>query len=177
MYSGLLSEPIHYSFLNPSETITSEKNAQQINEMHRNCKACSQHWSTERAGFFCMTVPHCALAQLTFQKLNKLGCDVLPHLPYSPAAAATAKSLQSCPILCDPISGSPPGSDLLPNDYHFFKHLDDFLQGKCFHNQQEAENAFQEFAESQSMDFYAAGINQLISCWQKCVDCNGSYFD
>ena len=52
---------------------------------------------------------------------------------------------QSCPILCDPISGSPPGSDLLPNDYHFFKHLDDFLQGKCFHNQQEAENAFQEF--------------------------------
>ena len=25
-------------------------------------------------------------------------------------AAATAKSLQSCPILCDPIGGSPPGS-------------------------------------------------------------------
>ena len=28
----------------------------------------------------------------------------------SPAAAATAKSLQSCPTLCDPIDGSPPGS-------------------------------------------------------------------
>ena len=26
------------------------------------------------------------------------------------AAAAAAKSLQSCPILCDPINGSPPGS-------------------------------------------------------------------
>ena len=25
------------------------------------------------------------------------------------AAAATAKSLQSCPTLCDPIDGSPPG--------------------------------------------------------------------
>ena len=25
------------------------------------------------------------------------------------AAAAGAKSLQSCPILCDPIDGSPPG--------------------------------------------------------------------
>ena len=25
-------------------------------------------------------------------------------------AAATAKSLQSCPTLCDPIDGSPPGS-------------------------------------------------------------------
>ena len=28
-----------------------------------------------------------------------------------------------------------------------------------------------------STDFYATGINKLISCWQKCVDCNGSYFD
>ena len=28
----------------------------------------------------------------------------------SPAAAATAKSLQSCPTLCDPIDSSPPGS-------------------------------------------------------------------
>ena len=38
--------------------------------------------------------------------------DSLPmsHLPKS--AAAAAKSLQSCPILCDPIDGSPPGSSV-----------------------------------------------------------------
>ena len=29
---------------------------------------------------------------------------------YTTAAAAAAKSLQSCPTLCDPIDGSPPGS-------------------------------------------------------------------
>ena len=29
------------------------------------------------------------------------------------AAAATAKSLQSCPTLCDPTDGSPPGSAVL----------------------------------------------------------------
>ena len=29
---------------------------------------------------------------------------------WSPAAAAAAKSLQSCPTLRDPIDGSPPGS-------------------------------------------------------------------
>ena len=28
------------------------------------------------------------------------------------AAAAAAKSLQSCPIMCDPIDGSPPGSSI-----------------------------------------------------------------
>ena len=33
------------------------------------------------------------------------------HKPtWSGLAAAAAKSLQSCPTLCDPIDGSPPGS-------------------------------------------------------------------
>ena len=31
---------------------------------------------------------------------------------FSYCAAATAKSLQSCPTLCDPIDGSPPGSPI-----------------------------------------------------------------
>ena len=30
-----------------------------------------------------------------------------------PAAAAAAKSLQSCPTLCDPVDGSPPASPVL----------------------------------------------------------------
>ena len=30
------------------------------------------------------------------------------------AAAAAAKSLQSCPTVCDPIDGSPPGSPAIP---------------------------------------------------------------
>ena len=33
------------------------------------------------------------------------------HVP-DIAAAAAAKSLQSCPTLCDPIDGSPPGSSV-----------------------------------------------------------------
>ena len=32
------------------------------------------------------------------------------YVPLSQYAAAAAKSLQSCPTLCDPIDGSPPGS-------------------------------------------------------------------
>ena len=34
----------------------------------------------------------------------------MSHYLYSKLAAAAAKSLQSCPTLCDPIDGSPPGS-------------------------------------------------------------------
>ena len=36
-------------------------------------------------------------------------CWTLTHV-FVAAAAAAAKSLQSCPTLCDPIDGSPPGS-------------------------------------------------------------------
>ena len=36
----------------------------------------------------------------------------IPHSLLHLAAAAAAKSLQSCPTLCDPIVGSPPGSPI-----------------------------------------------------------------
>ena len=41
--------------------------------------------------------------------MNKLKPMDVPQLG-STAAAAAAKSLQSCPTLCDLIDGSPPGS-------------------------------------------------------------------
>ena len=34
----------------------------------------------------------------------------MENIPVASLAAAAAKSLQSCPTLCDPIDGSPPGS-------------------------------------------------------------------
>ena len=114
----------------------------------KNCNACSQYWSTEWAQV--STTSPDRVTQL-LQKLNELDYKVLPLPPYSP--------------------------DLSPTNYHIFKHLNNFLQGKCFHNQQAAENAFQELVKSWSTDFYATGINKLISHWQICVDCNGSYFD
>ena len=46
-------------------------------------------------------------------KLNELVFEVLPHLPYL--------------------------RDLSPTNYHFFKHLNNFFQGKHFHNQQDAK--------------------------------------
>ena len=49
-------------------------------------------------------------------QLNELGYEVLPHSPYSP--------------------------DLSQTNYHFFKHLNNFLLLKCSYNQEEAENAF-----------------------------------
>ena len=41
---------------------------------------------------------------------HKFGVLCFVDLSYVYAAAAAAKSRQSCPTLCDPIDGSPPGS-------------------------------------------------------------------
>ena len=87
------------------------------------------------------------VAQPTLQKLNELGC-LISHI-YLTSCQLTATSSSIVTTFCKVV-----------------KHLD---------NQQQAENAFQEFIESRSTDFYTTGINN--SHWQKCVDGNGSYFD
>ena len=140
---------IHYSFLNPSKIITSEKYAQQIDEIHQKLQ-CLQLALFNRTGPILLHHITCPLiAQPTFQKLNELGYGLLPHLPCSP--------------------------DLSPTDYHFFKHLNNFLQGRCFHNQEYTENAFQEFVEFERANFYATGIN-LFPIGKNVLICNGSYF-
>ena len=93
---------IHYSFLNPGEIITSEKYAQHINEIHWKLQ-CLQPALVNRMSPVIPhdnTWPH--VVQPTLPKLNELDYQVLPHLPYSP--------------------------DLLPTNYHFFRHLNNFLQ-------------------------------------------------
>ena len=49
---------------------------------------------------------HIYMIQLKFKnEIVVFGCFL-----FNLAAAAAAKSLRSCPTLCDPIDGSPPGS-------------------------------------------------------------------
>ena len=141
---------IHYSFWNPSEIMTSEKSAEQIDEMHWKLPHL-QLVLVNRRDPILHDNPRPHSTQQMFQNLNQSGHEVFPRLPYSP--------------------------DLLPTDSHLFKHLDNFLQGKHLHNHQEGENAFQEFTEFWSMDFYATGMKEVISCWEKCINCSSSYFD
>ena len=146
------SDPLQWdSILNPRETITSEKYAQQINEMHQKLQRLQLALVNRKCPVLLHNNAQPQATQPTLQKLNELGYKVLPHPPYSCHHS--------------------------PTIYHFFKHLDNFFQGKHFHNHQETENAFQEFVKSWSMDFYTIGISKLISHWQNCVNCNGSYFD
>ena len=76
------------------------------------------------AQFFSTTIPELLITPSMLQKLNELGYEVFPRPPYS--------------------------SDLSPTNYHFFKHLNNFLPGRYFHKQQNAENVFQEIIKSWS---------------------------
>ena len=136
---------IHYSFLNPGKTITSEKCAQQVDEVHWKLQCLQRHWSIEKIQcLICLTTQGHITNAL---KVQQIGLQTFAS------------------------------SAILPTDYDFFKYLDNFLQQKCFYDQQEAENSFQQFIESWSTHFYATGISKLIFCWQKFVDCYGSYFN
>ena len=74
---------IHYNFLNPSKIITSEKYAQQIDEMHWKLQRL-QPALVNRMGPVLHDNTQLRVIQPTFQKLNGLGYEVLPYLPYSP---------------------------------------------------------------------------------------------
>ena len=142
---------IHYSFLNAGETITAEKYCQQMDEMHQ--KLQQQHPAfVKRKGPILLhdnAWPH--VAKLTLHKLNELGYETLPHPLYS--------------------------LELSPTNYHFFKHLDNFLHEKCFKYLSDIKNAFSDFIATRTQDFYVTGINTLVLRWQKCVDSDGAYFD
>ena len=50
--------------------------------------------------------------------------------------------------------------NLLPTDYLFFKHLNNFFRQKCFKIQSSTENFFNDFIASKTKEFYVTAINK-----------------
>ena len=111
---------IHYSSLNSMKPLHLRSMLSKSMRCTENSNACSLHWSTEWAQFF-MTMPNRTLHNERFQSWMSWAMKFcLTHHVHLTSHQLTTT----------------------------FKHLNNFLQGKCFHNQQEEENAFQEFTES-----------------------------
>ena len=72
----------YYSFLNPSKTITSEKSAQQVDEIYQKLQ-CLQLALVNRKGPVLLHNVWLHITQPTFQKLYELGYRVLPYPPHS----------------------------------------------------------------------------------------------
>ena len=113
---------IHYSFLNTGETVTSEKYAQQIDEPHGKLQCLQPALVNRKAQFFSMTKP-----------------DSMSHNQYF--KSWTNWAMRFCLIHHIHVTSH----QLTTTSSSIY--LDKLLQGKCFHKQQEAENAFQEFSK------------------------------
>ena len=95
---------IHYSFLNPGETITSEKYAHKIDGMHWKLQCLPLALVNGNGPFLHNAQPH--VHNRSFR--SWINWAMKFYLPCS--------------------------CDLSSTDNHFFKHLHNILQGKCFHN-------------------------------------------
>lgn len=86
--------------------------------------------------------PHTFLA--TRIKLLELGWKVMSHSPYSP--------------------------DFAPSNYHLFRNLQNFLNGKNFSNNDDLKSHLVEFFADEGQKFYERGIMKLPERWQKVIE-------
>ena len=93
--------------------------------------------------------PHTAAK--TLAKIEDLGWKLLTHPPYSP--------------------------DLAPSDFHLFGPLKESMKGIHFQTDEKVKAAVSNWLRTQSTEFYAKGIDNLISRWNKCVAKEGDYVE
>ena len=115
-----------------------------------NCNSCSQHWSTERTQFFSMTMPkHMSHTQHFKSWMHwAMKFHFICHIHLTSRQLTTTSS-SIWTIFCrENASTTSSRQKILSKSCQILKY-----------------------------EFCATGINKLISCWQKRVDCNGSYSD
>ena len=100
---------IHYSFLRTGETITAEKYCQYIDEMHEKLKIIRPSLVNRHGPILLHDNARPHTSYKTIAKLNELKYEILQHPAYSP--------------------------DFSPTDFHFFKHLEQFLRAKQYENE------------------------------------------
>jgi [histone H3]-lysine36 N-dimethyltransferase SETMAR len=147
----ILSTPVYYKFLDQGCSINAEVYCSELEEVNTILRDKKPGLINQRGPILLHDNARPHTAQMTLQKLNDFGFEILPHPPYSP--------------------------DLSPTDYHLFKHLDHFLRHKQFATKGDIEKVFEKFLGSRSPGFFWDGINNLISRWKKCLDAHGAYFD
>ena len=131
----------HYTFLNFSKTVTSEEYAQQTNEMHWKptpSASFGQHKAPSSSPQQCLTTLHTTSAS----KDEKIGFYLSLQSFISSAAFTWPLANQSATTVTNLSSTIWPLANQSPTLTTSSSISATFLEGKYFHNQQNAENAF-----------------------------------
>jgi hypothetical protein len=65
----------------------------------------------------------------------------------------------------------------VPSDFNLFLHLKTFLGGWRCHNDNEVKEAINTWFASQAATFYDAGIQKLVTHYDKCLNNGGNYVE
>lgn len=60
-------------------------------------------------------------------------------------------------------------AELAPNDYHFFRNLDNFLRGQKINSYVAVKTAFKELIDFRTLIFFRKGLNELPMELRKCI--------
>lgn len=88
---------------------------------------------------------------LAMATIRDCGYELVPHPPYSP--------------------------DLAPSDFHLFPKMKKALAGRHFASDNDVIDAVGSFLESQTKEFFYAGIMALQHRWRKCSAIEGDYVE
>ena len=134
-----------WELLSRNETVTSELYCKQLERLADNLKG-----KQDRVYFLHDNArPH--TSNVTNEKLQTLGWQMVPHLAYS--------------------------SDLAPSDYHLFRSMAHFVDESKFEDEDEVESAVSGYFESLSLEFFQKGIYSLPERWRQVVLNNGAYIE
>ena len=132
--------PITISFLERGNTVNSENYCELLTQVKKDIK--NKRRGLQSRGVILLqdnARPHTAAR--TLAKIEDLGWKLLTHPPYSP--------------------------DLAPSDFHLFGPLKESMKGIHFQTDEEVKAAVSNWLRTQSTEFYAKGIDNLISRWNK----------
>lgn len=127
---------IYYELLKPSETITGDRNLQQLKRLNEVLLEKRPEWTERHDKIIYQhdnARPH--VARQVKEYLTELKWEILTHPPYSP--------------------------DLAPSDYHLFRSMQSGLSGQGFDSAQEVENWLEDWIVSKDPEFFHKGIHAL----------------
>lgn len=145
---------IHYHFVQGGKPMNEDKFSRQITDMYKKLQSKQPDLTSDldvKGPILLCDNPRPHASVKSTLKLHQYGFEILPHPPHSP--------------------------DLLPSNYHIFRHLNCHLAGRNFFYEVEVERAFLSFVASRRQEFFSDGVNELALRWKKCMNANGGYFN
>ena len=136
------NEPITISFLERGNTVKSENYCKLLTQVKKDIEN-KRRGLQSRDMILLQDNARPNTAARTLAKIEDLGWKLLTHPPYSP--------------------------DLAPSDFQLFGPLKESMREIHFQTDEEMKAAVSKWLRTQSTEFYAKGIDDLISRRNKCV--------